>query len=68
MLVRAPVATSQAVWGAVERRALAIAWTAGSFMGCANGEGRRDVPSKPDSPWIDGAWMARRVRDFEAPE
>lgn len=54
-LVSAPVATSHADLGGVERSAVAMASIA--EPGCArmSGDGRRSVPSRPDSPWIAGA-------------
>ncbi len=67
MLVRAPVATSQAVLGGVEERAWNIARTAGILEGAERGVGRRRVPSRPEAPWIEGAWTAGRVRPLGLP-
>jgi len=50
MLVSAPVATTQAVPGGVERRAEAMEGRKGVVCGGTRGVGRRWVPSRPDSP------------------
>lgn len=50
-LVRAPVATSHAVFFGCARRVVCIAKTAlTSVMGGEVGEGSRSVPSRPDVP------------------
>lgn len=67
MFVSAPVATIHAVFLGVERRAFDMAFMNGSDEADALGVGRRDVPSRPEAPWIAGAWTAGRVRPVEEP-
>jgi hypothetical protein len=67
MLVKAPVATTQAVPGLVFKSAVAMALTAGSCICGTAGEGRRRVPSSPEVPWISPAWTAGRISPFAAP-
>lgn len=50
MFVNAPVATIQAVSGGVERSADAMAGMHGSDRAGIRGSGRREVPSRPESP------------------
>jgi len=68
-LVNAPVATSQAAPGGCARRAAKAASMAGGEVTASTvGVGSREVPSRPDSPWMSvGGCMAGRERALEAP-
>lgn len=51
--MRAPVATTHAVPGGVEERALAMAVIADPGLAAVSGLGRRSVPSMPDFPSVE---------------
>lgn len=68
MLVRVPVATSQAVCGGHDMSAsrmslMALRCARGSF----SGRGSRSVPSRPLSPWMSGACSIFRQNGLDAP-
>lgn len=55
IFVRAPVAINHAVSFWVPRRAVAMASMAGSSRWGTAGVGRREVPSRPEAPWMASA-------------
>ena len=61
------MATNHALLGGVAKSAAAIASTARSSLCETAGMGKREVPSKPDAPWIAGACTAGRTRPVLAP-